>query len=408
MIKNQRPYQLMLAKTHSDLISTVTAIGAKAVGVTVGALASVARGEKIDVHADSARRELQAIFPKPQGGEAIPPLPPLDSKVDISVIIPAYNAEKYIVDCLDSILGQKTAYSLEIIVVNDCSTDQTLARLASYRNDARVQIIDFANGGSAAKARNEGLLHAKGAHLLFVDSDDILPDGAIEALMRGMARYDADIVQGGWQYMDESGALGATQRYVECAYTDKRRMDRFDLPGMPWGKLYRRKLFEEIRFPAEYSCFEDTIIHFLLFRTAPCVASIGDTVYRWRRNPSGITQTSQSHTKAIQSYWIVEEMRSRDAALHLPHDAMFSLCLIGQLSNFCYANVAKMDVEMQKKIFALCCECYDAAMTEAAEGEPEAVPLKKLPYAVQFGARALREKRFDLWVRQGRLYQLIR
>lgn len=390
----------MFSKTHSGLLSMAAAIGARTVGSAVGALASAARGERVEMDTDAVRTQLQALFPKPQGGEEIPPLPPRDPEVDLSVIVPAYNAEKYIVDCVDSILNQKTAWRFELIVVNDRSTDQTLARLAPYRKDARVRIVDLANGGSAAKARNEGLRHAVGAHLLFVDSDDILPAGAIAALMDGMVRYDAQIVQGGWQYMDENGAPGATQRYVECAYTGKHALDRMDLPGMPWGKLYKRELFEQIRFPAEYTCFEDTIIQFLVFRAASCVASVGQTVYLWRRNPNGITQTSQNRVKALQSYWVVEEMLARDAALNLPHDAMFAACLIGQLCNFCYANVAKMDVELQKKIFALCCEQYEAVQAELVAAD--------LPYAMRLGAKALKEKRFDLWVKQGRLYQLIR
>lgn len=390
----------MLSRTGSGPLSMLTAIGAKAAGIALAVLASAARGERVEGSAAAARARLEEICPKPQGREAMPPLPPRDPQMDISIIVPAHNAEKYIEACVDSILRQKCACRFELIVVNDRSTDETLERLAPYRSDARVRIIDFADGGSAAKARNEGILHATGARLLFVDSDDVLPDGAIEALMRGMARYDADIVQGGWQYISEAGAPGATQRYAECAYAGKRSLDRFDLPGVPWGKLYRRELFKDIRFPAEYSCFEDTIVHFLLFRRAARVASIGETVYRWRRNPGGITQTSRGRARAVQSYWIVEEMLGRDAALKLPHDGMFAACLIGQLSNFCYANIAGMDGEIQKKIFLLCCDCFEAALADASA--------EKLPYALRLGAKALKEKRFDLWVRQGRLYQLIR
>ncbi len=158
-------------------------------------------------------------------------------------------------------------------------------------------------------------------------------------------------------------------------------MGRFDLPGVPWGKIYKRELFEKIRFPKGYICFEDTIIHFLVFRTARRVVSIADNVYMWRKNPTGITENSQNSARAIQSYWIMEELGKIDEELKLPHDDMYALSLTCQLSNFCYANVSGMSEEIKKSIFTICCENYENALKNCG--------CKKLPYAVRLGARAL-------------------
>ena len=127
-----------------------------------------------------------------------------------------------------------------------------------------------------------------------------------ETLLEAAQRLDADVVQGGWQYLYTDGTRGPVQRYPAAVYAGAAAPERFELPGMPWGKVYRRKLFAQVRFPAYYTCFEDAIIHFLVFRLAKTVASVPEMVYLWRKNPKGLTATSQHRPAAVQSYWIME------------------------------------------------------------------------------------------------------
>ena len=170
---------------------------------------------------------------------------------------------------------------------------------------------------------------------MFVDSDDLLLPGAIRTLLEAAQRLDADVVQGGWQYLYTDGGYGPVQRYPAAVYTGAAAPERFELPGMPWGKVYRRELFAQIRFPAYYTCFEDAIIHFLVFRQAKSVASVPEVVYLWRKNPKGLTANSQHRPAAVQSYWIIEQLLAQDAALGLPHDALYRCSLTLQLSAFC-------------------------------------------------------------------------
>ena len=195
---------------------------------------------------------------------------------------------------------------MEIIAVNDNSTDSSGDILEEYANWGEVRRVELTKetGGSAAKARNAGILQAKGEYLLFVDCDDVLLPGAISALLQKAQQTGADIVQGGWQYLDGDGKFGAAQRFAEHIYEKRTAYDCLDLPGTPWAKLYRRSLFDEIRFPAGYTCFEDAVIHFLIFPAAEKIASISQVVYAWRRNANGITFTSQGTKKAVQAYWI--------------------------------------------------------------------------------------------------------
>lgn len=173
--------------------------------------------------------------------------------------------------------------------------------------------------------------------------------------------------------------------------------ERFELPGMPWGKVYRRELFAQVRFPAYYTCFEDAIIHFLVFRLAKTVASVPEMVYLWRKNPKGLTATSQHRPAAVQSYWIMERLAVQDAALGLPHDALYRCSLTLQLSAFCYATVSGLPPETQQAVFRLCCALYAKALPQ--EGA--------LPRRARWGARALRQQDFGLWCRYGRRFQLL-
>lgn len=102
---------------------------------------------------------------------------------DVEVIVPCYNVERYVCQCLDSIISQQTHYSFFITIVNDGSTDSTRSHLAKYEHLTNVRVIDQSNTGLSG-ARNAGIRQAHGRYLLFVDSDDVLVPGAIDSLMR--------------------------------------------------------------------------------------------------------------------------------------------------------------------------------------------------------------------------------
>lgn len=400
MLQNHRPYQLIRSKTGSSLLASAVARAAACYGAARLSLASLHREDaSLLPTPEQARAALQTIYPKPLPSEPISPLPPQDAQIELSIIVPSYNVERYIDRCIQSILSQEGSEHLQVIVVDGDSTDRTLERLFAYRNDPRVVVIPTKGRSSAARGRNEGLLHATGQYLMFVDSDDQLAPGAVKALLDTARQTGADIVQGGWQYLDEADTPGPQQLYLDMTYTGAHALDRFDLPGMPWGKVYRRALFEHIRFPDHYSCFEDTILHFLVYRSAEKIVSSSALVYFWRRNSRGITASSQHRPAAVQSYWIMEELLCQDARLKLPHDALFDACFVMQLTNCCYANLSRMEPSTQRAVFALCCDLYARTMQKD--------PTEGQSFAVRCGAKALRERRFDLWCRQGQLFRLL-
>ncbi len=388
----------MYSKTKCNSISYFVAVCAKIVGVICFCIRSLIPCS-YKKSCDNPHTCAEKVFKKPESDAfRFENMPTKNKNVDISVVIPTYNAEKYIKACVDSVLNQKTKYNIQIIVVNDNSTDNTKQILNQYNGKTNIKLIDYTEGGSAAKSRNKGLTYGEGRYITFLDADDLLDENAIENMVKTADEKNADIVQGGWQYIYDDNSLGNTQNYLNMSYDDS--IYKFDLPGMPWGKIYRRELFENVRFPSNYTAFKDTIIHFLIFRKAKKICSLSEKVYFWRKNIQGITSSSQNTPKALQSYYVMEEMLLEDRRLGLKHDDDFLFCSILQLTNFCYANVRSADEQLQKIAFELCCELYDKELSTYST--------KNLPYVAKAGEKALKKHRFDLWILQGRLFELMR
>ena len=252
MIQNRRAYQLIHCHTRSRLLAGAAAVCGAACGhADLGLYHLLHRGgAPLPDSTQADRAALAALCPKPAAEETCPLLPQQDPAVTLSVIVPVYNGEATIGPCLDSILQQDTGCTVQLIVVDSDSTDGTAAVLERYRALPGVLLCNCSAPRSAAAARNEGLRHAVGRWLMFVDSDDLLLPGAIRTLLEAAQRLDADVVQGGWQYLYTDGTRGPVQRYPAAVYTGAAAPERFELPGMPWGKVYRRELFAQVRFPA--------------------------------------------------------------------------------------------------------------------------------------------------------------
>lgn len=130
----------------------------------------------------------------------------LNPQYDLQIIVPAYNVDKYVAECLESILNQKTYYSYLVTVVNDGSTDKTPEIIRSYQEKYpdRMEVINQENRGFSG-ARNAALKVLKGRYITFLDSDDVMAGSAIEALLD---KADGkDIIQGGWYTFEQSGGV---------------------------------------------------------------------------------------------------------------------------------------------------------------------------------------------------------
>lgn len=176
MIQNRRAYQLIHCRTHSRLLAGAAAVcGAVCGYADLGLYHLLHRsGTPLPDSTQADRAALAALCPKPAAEETCPPLPPQDPAVTLSVIVPVYNGEATIGPCLDSILQQDTGCTVQLIVVDSDSTDGTAAVLERYRALPGVLLCNCSAPRSAAAARNEGLRHAVGRWLMFVDSDSVI------------------------------------------------------------------------------------------------------------------------------------------------------------------------------------------------------------------------------------------
>ena len=170
----------------------------------------------------------------------------------LSVIIPTYNNASYITQAIDSCINQKTQYLFEVVVVNDRSTDSTGEVLEKYNGKENVRIIKQKNLGLSG-ARNTGIKAAKGKWLYFLDSDDSVPEGTIEAVLNAAVAHNADIVEGNYYEITVTGekSKGSKWHIEELLELDEEEKIKV-LRGFPWGKAMKRSLFEKVEFPAGY------------------------------------------------------------------------------------------------------------------------------------------------------------
>lgn len=182
----------------------------------------------------------------------------------ISVIIPAYNAEKTIEKCLDSVLNQ-SCKDIQPIVVNDGSNDSTPEILKRYaEKDSRVAVMNIPNGG-VSHARNTGLTLVKGEYVFFVDSDDYISGDTLETLLKDITDNNADLAV--CSAVDEGGTAASlsvfdinTDFFADTEEEIGRNMLYLRL-GNVWGKLYRTSIIRDngMSFHEDISIGEDLI-----------------------------------------------------------------------------------------------------------------------------------------------------
>lgn len=215
----------------------------------------------------------------------------------ISVIVPVYRVEKYLPACIDSILNQ-TFTDFELILVDDGSPDRCPEICdETAKRDARVRVIHQANAGLSA-ARNAGIEIAHGEWLGFVDSDDYIAPQFYEKLYQTAQRTDADCVMCSVQNVDESGksidsALMRVADEVKTGQEVLQKIGRDDVTPYltAWNKLYRRKLFNTLRYPAGRQN-EDVFVFAELFCQVQRAACVAELLYFYRKRIDSIMNSA--------------------------------------------------------------------------------------------------------------------
>lgn len=216
----------------------------------------------------------------------------------VSVLIPAYNAEKTIHRCLDSILAQ-TYCDIEVIIVNDGSKDSTLAELQVYeKKDERVKVIDQLNCGVAA-ARNTALDNARGAYILYVDADDWIEPNMVERLLKLVG--DGDIVFCGNDNADTSDRVMCVDKTETEIWGQQRQMLEFmkhkRMTGMLWNKLIRRSITDGCWFNEKTGYGEDAEFLWKIIKKSRKMVVTNEVLYHHVLEDTSISHLSFSEKK---------------------------------------------------------------------------------------------------------------
>ena len=234
----------------------------------------------------------------------------------VSIIVPVYQVEPYLADCLDSLLAQ-TYSNLEIILVDDGSTDGSGKLCDAYaERDGRVRVIHQKNAGLSA-ARNAGLVIARGDYYAFVDSDDVVSPFFVETLLG----LDADIAQCGFSTEEEGLAPDdqclpdSVERLSGRDACEALARDRTGSYTVVWNKLFRRRVFDDLRFP-QGKQHEDEFVSWQAFWSASRVAITEAPLYFYRQRPESIMGRGVSE----KSFDAIDALKERKEFYHLQGD----------------------------------------------------------------------------------------
>jgi glycosyltransferase involved in cell wall biosynthesis len=266
--------------------------------------------------------------------------------VQVSFIIPVYNAERYLACCLDSVLNQ-TVSDIEVICVNDCSTDDSIKILDDYSaRDTRIKLIDFKKNKGPGAARNAGLAKVSGEFVRMVDADDYIPVDSTEKLLGAAKKYESNYVRGGFQKCTLAGTIQGKgwnfppDLIVNISSKKDLRLWRFD---QHWSYLYRSKslLAAGVRYDESMRNGQDAAFIIDLMPHMDKVTLIPETVYYYRENPASIMRRRRDKLFYLnvlglyeKVYGKMEEIGTQEAA-----DYIFFLALCNYLPQNILASI---------------------------------------------------------------------
>ncbi len=231
----------------------------------------------------------------------------IDNKKIISIIIPVYNVEKYISECLNSILNQTTK-NFELIIVDDGSTDNSYSICDSFRSQhENIKLFHKKNGG-VSSARNFALDHVSGDYIYFIDPDDYLNKNAFEIMLSNMGNND--LLTFNWKqvYKNHEIVCGVKESFVIdlkdaiqlCIKTEN------SFSGYLWNKLFVSKIIKEngLKFDSSISICEDQLFVIEYLRKCNRIKSITDVLYNYRMRSSAASKKFNivKYSSMLKSY----------------------------------------------------------------------------------------------------------
>lgn len=237
----------------------------------------------------------------------------------VSIILPVYNTSKYLEQCMESLLNQ-TLEEIEIIAVNDGSTDNSLEILKKYQaeNSNKVYVYNIENHG-VSYARNFGLSKANGEYIWFVDSDDFTEKEACERLYNKALADDNDLVL--FSRYDVDGQTGEnngnrTFHFNQNFKASDKPYEMVKLSPFPWNKFIKKDLLNNLSFP-EGIRFEDLPVSFILFTRAKNIGVINDFLYDYRVQVGFLSKFTESTLDIVKAIDFLKKTLEADGTLSI-------------------------------------------------------------------------------------------
>ena len=261
----------------------------------------------------------------------------------ISIIVPVYQVEKYLEKCINSIINQ-TYKNLEIILVDDGSTDNCPAICDRFQvEDSRIKVIHQENGG-LSHARNVGLEISTGDFIGFVDSDDWIEPNMYELLMSALQETQADIAVCNRQYeFEDSESIPINVKPINRKlYTNKEALRMIIKGGSiirnaVWDKLFRKNIIQNIRFP-KGKIFEDSLWTPQIIGNAKSIICIDYPLYHYLQRSESLTH----YEKLIAKRWFdrIEMFKQRTIYFHKYYPSVDKLATL-KFQDFCFHEYIK-------------------------------------------------------------------
>lgn len=309
------------------------------------------KNREVNMDVSVANEVISAMHPDKQSTCIVLGLDNFDiAESDLDIIMPVYNAEKYVRKAIESVLNQKSKYKIRLIIVNDGSHDKSTSIINEYLEDERVVLIDKDNGGIAS-ARNAGLDKSNARYIMFLDSDDYIPDGCLDELINDADANQADIIEGGYDRVTEEGIERTCFRHA-----DETVKSYTSLYGYPWGKLYKKSLWDRIRY-ADYA-FEDTLGRVIIYPMAKRICTTSACTYVYRENKKSVSFTLKKEPKCLDTYWIMRALLEDRKRLDIPLEMEFCTYFVRYIC-LSYRRTEELDAKYRKALFILFSELYE-------------------------------------------------
>ena len=285
-----------------------------------------------------------------------------EHNIQVSIVMPVYNVSQYLRQCLDSLFAQ-TLEKIEIIAVNDGSTDNSLEILEKYqrKNPEKMKIYSTENRG-VSHARNYGINRAVGQYILFVDSDDFIVPDMCEKLYNKAIKDGNDLVVcGRYNYFENHKTGQERHEIIRPKMINKNfnlYQDKYEFAQIlpfPWDKLFKRDLIEGIEFPLDMR-FEDIVFSYKAVVKAKNIGVVDEPLYNYRKTTQGgfLNSFSEQTLDVVKAFDILVDYMKENDYFDYFHDELEFICsrhfLYRYISLFKDENSGKGKLDIKLRI----------------------------------------------------------